>query len=85
LQKIHSTAPMAPVATVDRNSIDFGYGRSREVGEKKEEREGIRLHALPAAEEHRGDRNLAGKRQRRFCSGGGALLLVVACGGSGQG
>jgi hypothetical protein len=32
---------MAPAATVGRNSGDFGHGRSREVGEKKEEREGF--------------------------------------------
>jgi hypothetical protein len=47
---------MMPAATVGLNPSDFGHMRVREVGEKKEEREGVRFHVLPVAEEHRGDR-----------------------------
>jgi hypothetical protein len=47
---------MVAAATVLQIAGDFGHGRSREVGEKKEEREGIQFHALPAAEMHRRDR-----------------------------
>jgi hypothetical protein len=39
-----------------QNWSDLDHGRARELGEKKEEREGVRFHALPAAEMHRGDR-----------------------------
>jgi hypothetical protein len=35
---------------VGQNWSDLDHGRAREVGEKKEEREGVRFHALPAAE-----------------------------------
>jgi hypothetical protein len=35
-----------------RNCNDLDHGRARELGEKKEEREGVRFHALPAAEGH---------------------------------
>jgi hypothetical protein len=35
------------------------------VGEKKEEREAVRFHALPVAEEHRGNRILQRKSRRR--------------------
>jgi hypothetical protein len=38
------------------------------VGEKKEEREGVRFHALPAAEMHRRDRISRRKRHWRLCS-----------------
>jgi hypothetical protein len=40
LKKLHSIPSMAPAATVGRNSGNFGHGREREVGEKKEQREG---------------------------------------------
>jgi hypothetical protein len=39
-----------------QNWSDLDHGRAREVGEKKEERERVRFHALPAAEMHQGDR-----------------------------
>jgi hypothetical protein len=35
-----------------QNCSDLDHGRAREVGEKKEEREGFRFHALAAAEMH---------------------------------
>jgi hypothetical protein len=58
---------MAPAATLGRNSDNFGHGRAREVGEKKEEREGVRFHTLPAAEMHCRDR-ISRKMQGRVCS-----------------
>jgi hypothetical protein len=62
---------MAAAATVGPNSGDFGHGRAREVGGKNEEREGVRFHALPAAEMHCRDRISIGKRAA-------AALFVVA-------
>jgi hypothetical protein len=64
---------MAPAATVGRNSGNFGHGRAREVGENKEERERVRFHALPAAEEHPGNRILVGKWWRR------SVLAAALC------
>jgi hypothetical protein len=32
---------------VGQNWSDLDHGRAREVGEKREEREGVRFHALP--------------------------------------
>jgi hypothetical protein len=64
---------MVAAATVLQIAGDFGHGRSREVGEKKEETEGIRFHALPAAEMHRRDRISIGNRAA-------AALFVVAAG-----
>jgi hypothetical protein len=55
---------------VGQNWSDLDHGRAREVGEKKEEREGVRFHALPAAETHRDDRISREKTARSglFCS-----------------
>jgi hypothetical protein len=67
---------MVAAATVLQIAGNFGHGRSREVGEKKEEREGIRFHALPAAEMHRRDRIL-----RRKMKGGSVLSCAGSCSG----
>jgi hypothetical protein len=76
---------MVAAATVLQIADDFGHGISREVGEKKEEREGIRFHALPAAEMHRRDRISQGKRRRRVCSSSVPFLSCTSVhGGSAQ-
>jgi hypothetical protein len=75
---------MAPAATVGRNSGDFGHERAREVGEKKEEREGVRFHALPVAEEHRDDRILRRKMAlAALFMGGCSVSASVPGAGSG--
>jgi hypothetical protein len=51
-----------------RNCSDLDRGRAREVGGKKEEREGVQFHALPAAEMHCRDRISRRKMQVRVCS-----------------
>jgi hypothetical protein len=74
-----------------QNWSDFGHWRAREVGEKKEEREGVRFHALPAAEEHRGDRISQEKVAPAVCSvrqrsaPGGGLQGGKQAGGDGAG
>jgi hypothetical protein len=57
-----------------QNWSDLDHGRAREVGEKKEEREGVRFHALPTAEEHQGNRIL-----RRKSGAGGLLWWWCSC------
>jgi hypothetical protein len=62
---------MAPAGTVPQIADDFGHGGSREAGQMKEDREGVRFHALPAAEMHCRDRISIKKRAA-------AALFVVA-------
>jgi hypothetical protein len=48
------------------------------MGEKKEEREGVRFHALPAAEMHCRDRILRENEAPAVCSVQFLFLLVAA-------
>jgi hypothetical protein len=69
-----------------RNCSDLDHGRVREVGEKKEEREGVRFHALPAVEMHCRDR--ISRRMMALATlfmGGCSVLASVLGAGSGGG
>jgi hypothetical protein len=64
---------------VGQNWSDLDHGRAREVGEKKEEREGVRFHALPAAEMHRGDRISWRKMALAALFMGGCSVQFCSC------
>jgi hypothetical protein len=73
-----------------QNCSDLDLGRAQEVGEMKEEREGVRFHALPAAEIHCRDRISRRKMALAALFMGGCsvrflILLVVSPGHQGVG
>jgi hypothetical protein len=82
---------MAASGTVAHIPVDFGYGRSREVGQTKEDDEGIPFHTLHTTRTHRGDRILRRKNGTgglfwRWCSCSSVLVAsAYPCGGGLQG